>query len=121
MTGHIRQRGDSWELKFDIGRDEKTGKRITQFHTFKGTKKEAKAKLAELVTAASQGSYVAKSGVTVGEHVRARIDRGKLSARFRQRPQSVTANCSPIRSRRTFEQGRCKSFGRQILNSGTPR
>ena len=29
------------ELKFDIGRDEKTGKRITQFHTFKGTKKEA--------------------------------------------------------------------------------
>ncbi len=77
MTGSIRgrgKRGDSWELKFDIGRDEKTGKRITQFHTFKGTKKEAKVKLAELVAAASQGSYVAKSGLTVGEHVRARID-----------------------------------------------
>ena len=49
MTGSIRgrgKRGDSWELKFDIGRDEKAGKRITQFHTFRGTKKEAKVKLA---------------------------------------------------------------------------
>jgi glyoxylase-like metal-dependent hydrolase (beta-lactamase superfamily II) len=27
MTGHIRQRGEnSWELKFDTSRDEKTGK-----------------------------------------------------------------------------------------------
>ena len=59
MTGHIRQRGEgTWELKFDIGRDEKTGKRITQFHSFKGTKKEAKLKLIELIDSVAKGSYV---------------------------------------------------------------
>ncbi len=99
MTGSIRgrgKRGDSWELKFDIGRDEKTGKRITQFHTFKGTKKEAKVKLAELVAAASQGSYVAKSGLTVGEHVRARIDQwealGKVSLKTAERYRELLTN-----------------------------
>ena len=47
MTGHIRRRGaQSWELKFDAGRDEKTGRRTTQFHSFRGTKKEAQFKLA---------------------------------------------------------------------------
>jgi hypothetical protein len=40
MNGHIRRRGEhSWEIKFDLGRDEKTGKRITQYYAVKGTKK----------------------------------------------------------------------------------
>lgn len=74
MKGHIRRRGEhSWELKFDIGRDEKTGKRITQFHSFKGTKKEAEQKLRELLGSFDKGSYVARSNLTVGEHVASRI------------------------------------------------
>ena len=57
MKGHIRRRGEhSWELKFDIGRDEKTGRRITQFHSFKGTKKEAEQKLRELLGSFDKGS-----------------------------------------------------------------
>ena len=33
--GHIRQQGKgSWELKFDLGRDALTGKRITKYATF---------------------------------------------------------------------------------------
>jgi integrase len=75
MTGHIRRRGErSWELKFDIGRDERTGKRITQFHSFKGTKKEAQFKLAELIASVGKGYYVSRSHITVAEHVAARID-----------------------------------------------
>jgi integrase len=75
MTGHIRRRGErSWELKFDIGRDERTGKRIIQYHSFKGTKKEAHVKLAELIASVAKGSYVSRSHITVTEHVTARID-----------------------------------------------
>jgi len=70
MTGHIRRRGaHSFEIKFDAGRDEKTGKRLTQFHTFRGTKKEAEFKLAELVASVGKGSYVSRSIVTVYEHL----------------------------------------------------
>jgi hypothetical protein len=41
MTGHIRSRGEnSWELKFDLGRDPATGKRplsLLQRHQARGT------------------------------------------------------------------------------------
>jgi integrase len=74
MKGHIRRRGEhSWELKFDLGLDEKTGRRITQFHSFKGTKKEAEQKLRELLGSVDKGSYVSKSNLTVVEHVTSRI------------------------------------------------
>jgi integrase len=75
MTGHIRRRGaHSWEIKFDAGRDEKTGKRLTQFHSFRGTKKEAEFKLAELVASVGKGSYVSRSTLTIYEHISARIE-----------------------------------------------
>jgi integrase len=84
MTGHVRRRGaHSWEIKFDAGRDEKTGKRLTQFHSFRGTKKEAEFKLAELVASFGKGTYVSRSTLTVYEHIRARIEQwealGKIS------------------------------------------
>jgi hypothetical protein len=42
MTGHIRSRGDrTWQLKFDVGSDPLTGKRLTRYHSFMGTKREA--------------------------------------------------------------------------------
>ena len=87
---------NSWELKFDIGRDEKTGKRITQFHTFEGTKKEAKLKLAELVAAVAKGSYVARSSLTVGEHVASRITQWealeKITPKTAERYRELLAN-----------------------------
>ena len=44
MSGHIRKRGkNSWQLKFDAGVDATTGRRNTQFCTFKGTRPEAKS------------------------------------------------------------------------------
>lgn len=66
--GHIRQRGkQSWELKFDLGRDPATGKRETRYHSFKGTKREAQAELVRLSAAALRGAYVDPTTVTVGE------------------------------------------------------
>ena len=79
--GYIRQRGkESWELKFDAGRDPATGTRYTQFVTFRGTRKEARLKLAELIASVGKGSYVNQSSLTVYEHVSARIEQWQALA-----------------------------------------
>jgi integrase len=90
MKGHIQQRGkDSWRLKFDAGRDEKTGKRKTQFVTFRGTKRQAQIKLAELIASVSQAKYVEPSRATLAEFVRGRVDvweaAGDITARTAKR------------------------------------
>jgi len=99
MTGHIRSRGEnSWELKFDLdlGRDPATGKRASRYHSFKGTKREAQRKLAELIAAASSGSYIEPSKMTVADFVRARVDQweaaGNISARTAQRYRQLVEN-----------------------------
>ena len=97
MTGHVRRRGArSWELKFDAGRDETTGKRVTQFHSFRGNKKEAELKLAELVAAVGNGSYVARTKLTVSEHLTARITQWealeKITAKTAERYRELLAN-----------------------------
>ena len=79
--GHIRQRGErSWELKFDLGRDPLTGKRLSRFVSFQGTKREAQAECARLITAMKEGAYVGTSKLTVGHHLLNRLaqwERGK--------------------------------------------
>src|SRR6516225_1139643 len=97
MRGHIQQRGkNSWRLKFDAGRDEKTGKRKMQFHTFRGTKREAQVKLAELIASVSQAKYVEPNKVTVAEFVRGRVDyweaAGEITARTSQRYRELATN-----------------------------
>lgn len=66
MTGHVRRRGEhSWELKFDLGVDPLTKKRLTRYHSFKGTKREAEAEMIRLKAAANKGEYVDPSKETV--------------------------------------------------------
>jgi integrase len=68
MTGHIRRRGEnSWELKFDLGRDPVTGKRKTRYHSFKGTKREAQAELIRLSASALKGVYIDATTETIGQ------------------------------------------------------
>ena len=68
MTGHIRRRGEnSWELKFDLGRDPVTGKRKTCYHSFKGTKREAQAELIRLSASALKGVYIDATTETIGQ------------------------------------------------------
>lgn len=68
MRGHIRRRGKtSWELKFDLGIDPLTRKRITKYHSFKGTKRKAQDELVQLMDAARRGDYVDPSKATLGD------------------------------------------------------
>ena len=49
MRGHLRERSPGhWAIVIDV-RDPQTGKRKRRWHTFKGTKREAQTKQAELV------------------------------------------------------------------------
>ena len=89
MRGHIRQRGaNSYELKLDIGRDAE-GRRRIEYHTVRGSKRQAQQKLAELLTAVGKGAHVARSVLSVGEHVAERIGQwqalGKVTPKTAQR------------------------------------
>jgi integrase len=97
MKGHIQQRGkNSFRLKFDAGRGEETGERKTQFHTFRGTKRQAQIKLAELITAVDQSKYVETNKIAVAEFVRARVNHwesaGDISARTAARYRELVEN-----------------------------
>ncbi len=97
MKGHVQQRGKhSFRLKFDAGRDERTGKRKTQFVTFRGTKRQAQTKLAELIASVAQAKYVEPSKITVAEYVRDRVDQweaaGEISARTAGRYRELVEN-----------------------------
>src|SRR5262249_30031279 len=94
--GHIRRRGQySWELKFDAGRDH-TGKRKIQYVSFKGTRREAQAKLTELLAAVGKGDYVEPSKIVIADFVRTRVDQweaaGDISARTAQRYRQLIEN-----------------------------
>ena len=120
MKGHIRQRGKrSFELKFDAGRDPATGERKIKYISFKGTKREAQIKLAELIASVGKGAYVEPHKVTVAEFVRARVDQweaaGDISARTAQRYRQLART----RSCRTSARCCCKSFGRSTSRHGT--
>lgn len=66
MRGHIRQRAKgSWSLVVDVGRDPSTGKRRQVWKTFRGTKKQAEAELARVVSAIETGTDLEPQSVTV--------------------------------------------------------
>jgi integrase len=97
MSGHIRRRGErSWELKYEAGIDPRTGKRITKYQSFKGTKREAQAKLATLVAAVATDTHVEPSKTNVADFVRERVNQweasGKISAKTAARYRELTEN-----------------------------
>ncbi|MCZ6586453.1 MAG: tyrosine-type recombinase/integrase [Alphaproteobacteria bacterium] len=68
MKGHIQKRGKkSWRLKFDLPPDVTTRMRRTRYLTVQGTKKDAETKLAEVLTAVNQKTFVNASRTTFGE------------------------------------------------------
>ena len=68
MRRSIKQRSKgSWTIILDAGRDPATGKRRQQWHTVKGTKREAEKRLAELVHNVDIGEYSNPSKVTMGD------------------------------------------------------
>jgi integrase len=96
MKGHIRKRGaNSWELKFDAGRDD-AGRRKIRFVTVKGSKREAQAELARRLASVADGGHVDPSKLTVIDHVRNRVAlwraNGTISARTAQGYDGLIAN-----------------------------
>ena len=65
MRGYIRKRGkDSWQIIFDLARGV-DGKRRQARHTVRGTKRDAEARLRELITSLDKGDYVPPCKETV--------------------------------------------------------
>ena len=66
--GHIRARGPgAWELKYDVGVNAATGRRITKFKTVHGAKRDAQRELRAILTALDSGTYADPSKMTVGQ------------------------------------------------------
>jgi hypothetical protein len=90
MRGNITRRGtSSWRLKFDVGTDPATGKRLTRFVTVRGKRQDAERELVRLVNAAHDGTLVEPSKVTVAEYIRAWLSgahglSGKTAERYNQ-------------------------------------
>lgn len=92
MKGNISRRGErSWRLKFDIGRDPRTGKRQTRLVTVHGTKRDAQVELTRQLAALDAGTLIEPSKSTVEGYLKSWIDTAealslspKTAERYRQ-------------------------------------
>lgn len=68
MRGYLKQRSKgSWTIWIELERDPQTAKRRRQTLTVHGTKKEAEARLREMLHQLEIGSFVTPSKITVGD------------------------------------------------------
>jgi integrase len=76
--GHIRQRGpNAFEIKYDVGIDPGTGKRVTKTKTVRGAKRDAQRELRAILTAVDGGTYAEPSKMTVAAWLRHWLDEAK--------------------------------------------
>jgi len=65
--GHIRPRGKgAWELKYDVGIDPLTGRRVTKYATVRGPKRDAQRELRRRLEAVDQGRHADPGKLTLG-------------------------------------------------------
>ena len=76
MRGHLRKRGDAWELRAYAGVDPITKRHKYLTRTFRGGKREAEEALARFVTEVSGGGHAAQD-TTVGDLIREWLDLAK--------------------------------------------
>lgn len=70
MRGSLRQRAKgSWTLKVYVGRDPETGVGRYAYETVRGTKRDAEARLAELIHGMETGSEINAKRLTVAEYL----------------------------------------------------
>lgn len=60
MRGHIRQRGDAWELRAYVGRDPVTGRKKYLTRTFRGGKRAAEGALSKFVVEVGGGGHASR-------------------------------------------------------------
>src|SRR5262249_47851736 len=99
-------------------RPAQTRKRITRYVSFKGSKREAQVKLAELIAAVAKGSHVDHTKMAVAEFVRSRVDQWEAS-----QPGPRRGIDSWLRTRLcpTLELECCRSCGHSTSRNGTRR
>lgn len=61
----LRKRGKTWTITIELGFDPATGKRLRDYFTFTGTKKEAVAEEARLLRELHEGTYVPPNRLTM--------------------------------------------------------
>jgi integrase len=70
MKGCIQKRGPHWRLKFDLGRDPTTRRRITRYVSFRGTKREAQNELARVISQVTNGTFVDPTKATLSDYLK---------------------------------------------------
>lgn len=76
--GSIRQRSaNSWEIKFDLGHDPMTGRRITKYATVKGSKRDAQRELRIRLTAIDNSVFTDPGKLTVGDWLTQWLDEAR--------------------------------------------
>jgi len=65
MRGHLRKRGDAWELRVYAGRDPVSGRQIYRTRTFRGGRRDAEDALGKFVQEVAGGACVTRDA-TVG-------------------------------------------------------
>ncbi len=73
MKGHIRKRGDAWELRVYVGVDAVTGKKRYATKSIRGGKRDAERALVELAADAQRGK-LSRTNTTVAELLDAWFD-----------------------------------------------
>jgi hypothetical protein len=73
MKGHVRRRGNSWELRAYVGVDPTTGRAKYLTRTFRGGKREADEALDRFVAEVSGGGHAARD-TPLGKLIRRWLD-----------------------------------------------
>jgi Phage integrase, N-terminal SAM-like domain len=98
MKGHIRERSPGhFAIVLDV-RDPGTGKRKRRWHKFKGNKRDAQIKCAQLISAMKGGTYIDPNKLTVSEFLSQWLDhiRSQVTPRTHERyGEIITRNITP--------------------------
>ncbi len=92
MRGSIAKRGKgSWRIRFDLGRDPKTGKRKVQSTTVLGRRADAERKMSEMLHGSATGLHVEASRITIAELLRKWLaaHRAVVSAKTHERQEEI--------------------------------
>jgi integrase len=81
MRGHVRKRGDTWSVVYDLGRDPETGKRRQRWKGGYRTRKDAEKALPGILDAVNKGTYVERSQLTVADYLREWLEGAKIDLR----------------------------------------
>jgi integrase len=68
MKGHLRKRGEAWELRAYAGRDPVSGREVYRTRTYRGGKRDAEDALAKFVQEMAGGAHASRD-TTVGDLV----------------------------------------------------